>query len=146
MKTLNDLYNYAAKKNIKIKKYHFNGDKHWKGHCIYNNSNNCMIFLNDNIKDNVQEKCTLAHEIGHFKKGILQNNILSSEYRDRLLRSINDYRANKWAIDKLIPFEDFKRYLDSNYSKYEVANELEVTEDLLDIAYFIYEPYLKNIN
>lgn len=144
MKTLNDLYNYATKENIKIKKYHFNKDKHWKGHCIYDNSNNCMIFLNENINNNVQEKCTLAHEIGHFKKGILQNNILSSEYRDRILRSINEFRAKKWAVGKLIPFEDFKRFLGTNYSKFEVANELEVTEELLDMAYYIYEPLLYN--
>lgn len=141
MKSLNDLYNYAKNENIKIKDYNFGGDTNWKGHCIYDNLNNCMIFLNDDV-DNVCKKCTLAHEIGHFKKGIIQNNILSSKYRDTLIRSINDFRANKWAVYKLIPFNTFKSFLGTNKSKLDIANELEVTEELVDLACHIYEPIL----
>lgn len=142
MKTLNDLYNYAKNENIKIKDYNFGGDtNNWKGHCIYDNLNNCMIFLNDNIND-IQRKCTLAHEIGHFKKSIIQNNILSSEYRDTLIRSINDFRANKWAVYELIPLNVFKSFLGTNKSKLDIANELEVTEELVELACHIYEPIL----
>ena len=142
MKTLEDLYTYAEKENIKIKDYNFEGDKNWKGHCIYDNLNNCMILLNDTITNNTEMKCTLAHEIGHFKKGIIQNNILSSDYRDTLIRSVNDFRANKWAVNELIPFETFKRFLGSNYSNFEVANEIGVTEEMINMACFIYEPML----
>lgn len=141
MKSLNDLYNYAKKENIKITDYNFGGDTNWKGHCIYDNLNNCMIFLNDDV-DNVCKKCTLAHEIGHFKKGIIQNNFLSSEYRDTLIRSINDFRANKWAVYNLIPFNTFKSFIGTNKSKSDIANELEVTEELVELACYIYEPVL----
>ena len=140
MKTLEDLYNYANEENIKIKDYNFGGD-FWKGHCIYDKFNNCMIFLNKN-SDCVSKKCVLAHEIGHFKKGIIQNNILSSKYRDTLIRSINDFRANKWAVHKLIPFNTFKSFLGTNKSKSDIANELEVTEELVELACHIYEPIL----
>ena len=140
MKTLKDLYTYANKENIKIRNYKFGGD-FWKGNCIYDNYNNCMIFLNDSI-NNIDLKCTLAHEIGHFKKGIIQNNILSSKYRDMLIRSINDFRATKWAVLQLIPFKTFKSYLGTNKSKFDIANELEVTEDLVEFAYQLYEPLL----
>lgn len=141
-KDINYLYKYAKEQNIKIQDYSFGGDKKWKGHCIYNNFNQCMIFLNDNMTNNIQKKCTLAHEIGHFKKGIIQNNILSSKYRDTLIRSINDFRANKWAINELIPFETFKKFLGTNKSKSDIANELEVTEELVELACHVYEPIL----
>lgn len=142
MKTLEDLYTYAEKENIKIKDYNFGGDKNWKGHCIYDNLNNCMVLLNDTITNNTEMKCTLAHEIGHFKKGIIQNNILSSDYRDTLIRSVNDFRANKWAVNELIPFNIFKSFIGTNKSKSDIANELEVTEELFEIACNIYEPIL----
>lgn len=142
MKTLEDLYNYANEENIKIKDYNFGGDNNWKGHCIYDNLNNCMIFLNDSISDCVCKKCTLAHELGHFKKKIIQNNILSSKYRDTLIRSINDFRANKWAVYELIPLDTFKSFLDTNKSKSDIAEELEVTEELVELACHIYEPIL----
>ena len=142
MKTLEDLYNYANKENIKVSNYNFGGDTNWKGHCIYDNLNNCMIFLNNNISNDICKKCTLAHEIGHFKKGIIQNNILSSKYRDTLIRSINDFRANKWAVYELIPLDTFKSFLDTNKSKSDIAEELEVTEELVELACHIYEPIL----
>lgn len=145
MKTLKDLYIYANKENIKIRNYNFESDTSWKGQCIYDNYNNCMIFLNDKIKKS-ELKCTLAHEIGHFKKGIIQNNILSSRYRDMLIRSINDFRATKWAVLQLIPFKTFKSYLGTNKSKFDIANELEVTEDLVEFAYRLYEPLIYNSN
>lgn len=141
-KDIDYLYKYATKENIKIKEYCFGGDINWKGHCIYNNANECMIFLNNNIKDTIHKKCTLAHEIGHFKKGIIQNNLLSSKYRDTLIRSINDFRANKWAVCKLIPLDTFKSFLGTNKSKSDIANELEVTEELVELACHIYEPIL----
>lgn len=141
-KDIDYLYKYATKENIKIKDYCFGGDTNWKGHCIYNNANECMIFLNNNIKDTIHKKCTLAHEIGHFKKGIIQNNLLSSKYRDTLIRSINDFRANKWAVHELIPLETFKRFLGTNKSKSDIASELEVTEELVELACHVYEPIL----
>lgn len=141
MKKLNELYNTAINDNIFVKKMKM--DKEWKGHCIYDLNQNCAIFLNNSL-NTVEEKCTLAHELGHYKTGILQNNILSSEYRDTLLRSINDFRANKWAVKELIPFPIFKSFVDKNMSKFDVAKELEVTEDLINYACYIYEPYLKN--
>lgn len=137
-----ELYQYAKQENILIKKINFEVDE-WEGQCFYDEKLNCIIYLSDNIDDDIYEKCTLAHEIGHFKKCIEKNNILSESYQDTLIRSINEFRANKWAIDKLIPFETFKRFLGTNLSKYEVARELEVTVEFVELACYIYEPLVK---
>lgn len=137
---INDIYKYAENENIKVKSYNFNCD-YWKGQCIYDKFD-CIIYLNSNISDRKLEKCTLAHEIGHYKQGIIQNKLLSTSYRDTLIRSVNDFRANKWAISKLIPFDTFKRFLDRNMTKFEVSEELEVTEEFVELACYIYEPLI----
>ncbi len=142
MKNLKELCNYAKKEKIIVQDFDFGGDTNWKGHCTYDDKNNCMILLNDTIANETQRKCILAHEIGHFKKSIIQNNILSNKYRDILARSINDFRANKWAINELIPFNTFKSFIGTNKSKFDIANELDVTEELIEFAYYIYEPML----
>lgn len=67
MKVLKKLYEYAQEENIQIKNIDLGEDLIWKGECMYDN-NKCMVFLNSHIGDIATEKCTLAHEIGHYKK------------------------------------------------------------------------------
>lgn len=141
--TLKELYNEAEKEDIKIIKYDLGQDLIWKGECLCDDCKNCMIFLNEHILEESLEKCTLAHELGHYHTFVLQNNVLSSEYRDTLIRSINDFRANKWAIGKLIPFHVFKKFLNTNMTKFEVAECLNVTVEVVELACHIYEPLLK---
>lgn len=140
MKKIQELYNYADSKNIKIKNF-TDKEKQLNGACLYD-TNKCNIYLNTAIETEVEEKCVLAEEIGHFETGIIKTNLNDIDQQSYLLRSINEFRAKKWAVDKLIPFKEFKRFLGSNYSKFEVANELGVTEEILDIACFVYEPLL----
>lgn len=139
MKNLEYFYNYAEKEKINIKK--FDDDESLKGTCLYN-TKKCNIYLNKNIDTLTEEKCVLAEEIGHYKTGI-DFNLLGTDNKDNeITRSINEFRAKKWATNKLIPFSTFKRYLGANLTNYEVANEIGVTEEILNMACFIYEPML----
>lgn len=140
MKKLINLYNTAEKENINIKEKDFK-DFQANGLCLYD-TKRCNIYLNKNIETETEEKCVLAEEIGHFKTGIDFNLLGTNNEDDEIIRSINEFRAKKWAINELIPFKQFKRFLDTNYTKFEVATELGVTEEMLDMAYFIYEPML----
>lgn len=135
-----DLYNYADSKNIKIKNF-TDKEKQLNGACIYD-TNKCDIYLNTAIETEVEEKCILAEEIGHFETGIIKTKLNDIDPQNYLIRSINEFRAKKWAVNELIPFDQFKRFLDTNYTKFEVANEIGITEDMLDMACFIYEPML----
>ena len=139
MKNLQDLYNLITKENIKLKEVDFK-ETGLKGLCI-TNLTNCNIYLDKHLNTSVEKKCVLAEEIGHYKKGICFN-LLNNTEDNVITRSINEFRAKKWAVNELIPFKQFKRFLDTNYTKFEVANELGVTEEMLDMAYFIYEPML----
>lgn len=132
------LYKIAKENNIKIK--HFK-DKNINGLCICNKYK-CNIYMNCNINSYIMEKCVLAEELGHYFKGICPTLLQNTSYEAMSIRSINEFRAKKWAVNEIIPFETFKSYFGTNKSKFEVANELNVTEDFIDFAYFLYEPYL----
>lgn len=138
-KDINYFYNYAKEKNIKIKEF-TNKEKNLNGKCIYN-TEKCNIYINNAINNEIEEKCILAEELGHYEVGILKN-ILKTDNYNMLVRSINEFRAKKWAVKELIPFDKFKQFLNTNYSKFDIANELEVTEELVDLACFVYEPML----
>ena len=140
MKKIQELYNYAESKNIQIKTF-TDKEKQLNGACLYD-TKKCNIYLNTAIETEVEEKCVLAEEIGHYETGIIKTKLNDNDEQSYLLRSINEFRAKKWAVGKLIPFERFKRFLGTNYSKFEVANELGVTEEILDVACFVYEPLL----
>lgn len=142
MINLNELYENAEKENIKVEKFDLGDDLNWKGQCLLDESNNCLICLNKNIKNEIIEKCTLAHELGHFYKRIFNYTIFSNNYNDTLISSINEFRAKKWAVNKLIPLSVFKSFLGTNLSKFDIAEKLNVTEELLDDACKVYEPYL----
>lgn len=83
----------------------------------------------------------MQKKFGHYETGIICN-ILNTNNDNMLIRSVNEFRAKKWAINKLIPFKTFKSFLNTNTTKFEVASELGVTEEFIDMAYFIYEPLL----
>ena len=138
MKKIEELYNYADNQNIKIKNFTDN-EKKINGICLYDNKI-CNIYINTAIESEVEEKCVLAEEIGHYETGIIKTKLNYTDHQNCLIRSINEFKAKKWAVSKLIPFNDFKRFLGTNCSKFEIAEELDVTEDLINMACFIYEP------
>lgn len=144
---INDCYllEIAKENNINIKLFNSVEDEKLKGLCLYN-INLCNIYMNKNIESDVEFRCVLAEEIGHYKKGITKSNFYDIRNQDLTIRSINEFRAKKWSVYNLIPFKKFKSFIDSNKSKYEVAEELGVTEELLEFAYWLYEPQLININ
>lgn len=51
-----------------------------------------------------QEKCVLAEELGHY----YYDAVYSPHCKNLQLISKQEYKANKWAYNVLIPFEDLK--------------------------------------
>ena len=97
---LDKLYELTEKENIKVYDWHIedcNG--------IYLNYDNInAIALNyDELGTYIEEKCTLAHELGHYYMEATYS--LCSD--DTFIRK-QEYRANKWSIMCLIPYEDLK--------------------------------------
>lgn len=135
MKKLEYFYDYANKNCIDIIDYPFN---ELKG-LFYTHDNKDYIFLNYKLfKNSIDEKITLAEECGHYSVGAIPINIYNNDYSNKIINSKNEFKAFKWALDKLIPYDKFKSFLGQDLTKYEVANELEVTEEFLEKAYNYY--------
>ena len=94
------------------------------------------IGMNYNDIDNSrEEKEILAEELGHYYCNALYNINTDKETIDK-----KEYRARKWAFNMLIPFSSILKLKEKGckYS-YEFAEELGVSEDLVNEAYSYYK-------
>lgn len=81
-----------------------------------------------------EELVTIAHEAGHIFTGSTYK--LASPYS---VIQKHENTANKWAIKKLLPFDEMKRAMDNGLTtKYELADFFEVTEDFVQMAFDYY--------
>lgn len=134
METL-DLYKLAENEKINIYFYNF---KDLNGLFALGD-----IYLNKKILNTYKEKEVLAEELGHYFSGVLPTPPFSTEYYIKLIRSKNEFKAKKWLINQVIPFDTLKRFLKKNMNKYDIAEELNVSASLVEDAFYIYEDKLK---
>lgn len=128
---LKKLYDITEKENISVINFKMK-NKAIIG-CI---DNNYSIGLNYSIiKDSSEEKTILAEELGHYYCNALYNyNYSNAEI------SKKEFRATKWAFKSLIPFKKLKElYEEGCRYVYEFAEELGVTEELIEKAYNYYK-------
>lgn len=128
---LNKLYLIADKENITI----FNTRMKNKA-IICDVNDNYYIGINYNEIDNsVQEKEILAEELGHYYCNALYN-----IHSNKETISKKEYRAKKWAFKTLIPPSSLLTLKEEGceYS-YEIADELGVSEKLVETAYNYYK-------
>lgn len=127
---LKKLYNIAEKENINIIDFKMK-NKAIIG-CI---DSNYTIGLNYSIIDNSnEEKTILAEELGHY----YTNTLYSSSYSKEEI-SKREFRALKWAFKTLVPLKKLLQLYNNGYRyTYEFAEELGVTEDLIEKAYNYY--------
>lgn len=121
MVTLNDMLSYIEDKNILL----INSD--WgklSSLSLMDNDKNCTIVLNDNHISQLSKKEKLAHETGHCETGAFYTP------KTLNLRSRCEYRADKWAIKKLIPRDELIEIFEKGMTNiWQVAEHFEVTED-----------------
>ena len=129
---LNKLYDIAENEKIKIYDCYIenvNG--------IYFNYENINSIGLDYTKFNshIEEKCTLAEELGHYFTNSTYSLFPSKSEMER-----KEYRAKKWRFKTLVPVYKLKELFEKGY-KYtnEIAEELEVTEDIVKTAYEYYQ-------
>ena len=101
MMELNSLYDIAEKENIKI--YDWQIEDIDGMYLNYQNIN--AIALNyDRLGTYIDEKCTLAEELGHY----YMDATYPASTTDKILIVKQEYRAKKWSYYVLIPFENLK--------------------------------------
>ncbi len=76
------------------------------GHyCRHNALGTPLITLHTSLRSEARERdlrCVLAEELGHHDTGC-SNYLLAAHVHERALLSKNEYRALRWAVDKLVP-------------------------------------------
>ena len=98
---LNSLYNIAEKENIRIYDWQIED----VDGLFLNYENINAIALNyDRLGTYIDEKCTLAEELGHY----YMDAIYPASTTDTVLINKQEYRAKKWSYYALIPFENLK--------------------------------------
>ena len=97
--------------------------------------NKKAIFFDESKFDNSSEMhVALAHEYHHFKTHTLYNFLTDDTTKRKC-----EYRANKSMIQDIIPIKEFRKALLLGLERYELAEEFDVTEDTIDLAYMIYK-------
>lgn len=129
---LNDLYNYAVDEDITI--LDCNAPLTVSVSLMTDNGD-CYIGLDYNaIKSKMEERERLAHEIGHCVRGAFYN-----RYSLLDIKSKHEYRADKWAIEQLLPKEDMESAFECGIVEvWQLAEYFEVSEERVKKAAWIY--------
>lgn len=126
---INNLYTHIDNHNIDYIECEIPTDK-MKGMYFDN-----TIVIDSRIQTEVERKCILAEEIGHFETsyGIILD-------ADDIKSLKQEVRARRWAYIELLPIERFiDCYEQRCRSRFEVSEFLEVTETFLDEAIKSYQ-------
>lgn len=128
---LNKLYSIADKENISI----INHKMENKAIICEIDKEYCIGLNYSKLSNSREEKEVLAEELGHYYCNALYN-INSNE---EIIRK-KEYRARKWAFTTLAPASALLKLQEEGckYS-YEFAEELGVSEDLVNTAYNYYK-------
>lgn len=128
MKDLLYLYRVAEKKNIPVLPFSLpeNGSL-----CYQDEYRNCYIGMDTAVLDGAaQERTHLSHELGHCVKGAFYN-----RYASRDVRQKHENRADKWAIQKLVPVQELDCAIAAGHTEiWDLAEHFGVTEEFMKKA------------
>ena len=131
METRN-LYDFAKQQNIEVLVHPMpqNGSM-----SVMLEDGSCFVGMDESVRDGgVQERVHLSHELGHCATGSFYNIYAAVDCRQR-----HENRANKWAIQALIPVEELDNAIAGGCTEiWELAERFQVTEDFVRKAVCFY--------
>jgi hypothetical protein len=132
MDRLDMLYDMAEENGITVDAFHINTVPSMS---LKDAEGDCYIAVDPmQLETRVQETERLAHEMGHCMTDSFYNERLPLFTRGRMER-----RANKWAVHRLVPLDTLIGVIERGYvEKWEIAEELSVTESMVNDAFRIY--------
>lgn len=93
----------------------------------------CYVGMDRNTRGN-DELVHFAHELGHCETGAFYN-----IYSKHNVISKYEYKADKWAVQRLMPIDELLSAVEEGYTEvWELAEYFGVTEDFVRRAYEIY--------
>lgn len=125
MVTLPELYELAGKQNIPIFPYPM---PRCGSMSLMTPDGSCCIGVDRQVLDGgVEERMHLSHELGHCVTGSFYNIYAAADSRQR-----HENRADKWAIEQLIPVEDLDDAVAQGCTEiWELAEHFQVSEDFI---------------
>lgn len=129
---LSALYTFAKQHNIEVLSFPMeeNGSM-----SVLTDNGRCVIGMDDRVQDNgVQERVHLGHELGHCVTGSFYSIHTAIDCRQR-----HENKADKWAIQALVPVEDLDAAIAGGCTElWELAERFDVTEDFIKKAVCFY--------
>ncbi len=128
------LYDLAKQQNIEVLSFPLaeNGSMSLMGE-----DGSCYIGMDDGIRDGgPQERVHLGHEMGHCITGSFYNIHAAVDCRQR-----HENRANKWAVEALIPVDDLDEAVAQGCTQlWELADRFGVTEEFVKkaVCYYVH--------
>ncbi len=120
--TTTDLYRTAENGGIMVERFPL-------GLCrsLSANLDNRRFVALDSSVSGAEERVCLAHEIGHCATMSFYN-----IYSPLDIRGKHERRADRWAIEKLVPKSEYKKALKSGYTEiHQLSEYFGVTEDFM---------------
>ncbi len=129
---LRNLYELAKQQNIEVLSFSLPENESMS---LMLEDGRCFVGMDASVRDGgIQERVHLSHELGHCVTGSFYNIHAAVDYRQR-----HENRANKWAIQALIPVEDLDDAIAEGYTEvWELAERFQVTEDFIRKAVCFY--------
>lgn len=125
------LYKIAKKENVKLDVFALPENK---SICV-NIGDKLFIGIDPSVlQSNADERVCLAHELGHCKTGSFYN-----LYSRLDIRAKHERRADKWAINILIPEKELNKAISRGcHDVCSLAEHFSVTEDFIKKALKLY--------
>ena len=129
---LRNLYELAKQQNIEVLSFSLPENESMS---LMLEDGRCFVGMDASVRDGgIQERVHLSHELGHCVTGSFYNIHAAVDYRQR-----HENRANKWAIQALIPVEDLDDAIAEGYTEvWELAERFQVTEEFIRKAVCFY--------
>lgn len=95
---------------------------------LMNNDGSCAVAIDPfGLNSTKDEKIRLAHELGHCVTGSFYN-----RYSDFDIKARSEYKADKWAIKKLVPEDELQNaFKQGIVEPWNLAEYFNVTEDFI---------------
>ena len=131
---LKQLYELAEQENIPVLTFPL---PETGSMSVMDDTGQCYVGMDPELRDgDVAERVHLSHELGHCITGSFYNIYAAVDHRQR-----HENRANKWAVQQVIPVEKLDDAIAGGCTElWELAEKFGVTEDFVRkaVCYYVH--------
>jgi Zn-dependent peptidase ImmA (M78 family) len=108
---------------------------------VYDRDRTGAIIILKKDMSRTEERCILAHELGHHYLSAGDGLIICYSIIDRINLSRTEKRANDWAIKHLLPEVEFVNSIREGLEIWDIAERFDVTEEMVRSALLLFFSY-----